>query len=327
MPKRKFDNTIAESMKSAASDNFADNIQMIDIDELRESTDNFFDVTRIDELAEAIYEQGGVMENLVVQPLSNEDGKYEVISGHRRTAAVRKLLESGKRVSRVLPCYVRSYGDEDEKRLDIILMNITSRIISDSEMWKCYEIINEVLQNKKKLGEKFGQVQKKLAEILGVSTGQAAKMQNIDRRATQEVKEALESGDISINTAEKIAKLAEDEQKKVLEKSPKVKPKDIEKVITDDYSDNEVTTDDKTVAAPCISDSDDEVTISDKTVAVPCFSDDNEPAEPPPKREPDNLNDYVVENRDVLLAIFDTYLGITDSEDERAVIAGVKRFM
>jgi hypothetical protein len=40
-----------------------------------------------------------------------------------------------------------------------------------------------------------------------------------------------------------------------------------------------------------------------------------------------NLIDYMLGNADVIYAIFDTYLGITDSEDEKAVIAGVKRFM
>jgi hypothetical protein len=53
----------------------------------------------------------------------------------------------------------------------------------------------------------------------------------------------------------------------------------------------------------------------------------SEVEEPPPKREPANLGEYMSENSDTIFAIFDTYLGITDSENERAIIAGVKRFM
>jgi ParB family chromosome partitioning protein len=302
MPKKKFDPTIKSSMNSAAADSFLDNVKTIDVDELHESDNNFFDVNRIEEFAETIYEQGGIMETLIVTPHS--DGGYEVISGHRRTAAVRELLKSGKRVSRVLPCLIRNYADEDEKRLDIILMNISSRIISDSEMWKCYEIINEVLQNKKKLGEKFGQVQKTLAKTLGISTGQTAKMQSIDKRATPEVKEALENGDISINTAEKIAKLAENQQKEVLEKSPdksKIKPKDIEKVITDGISD--------------YTDDDSE------------NSEDSAVSEDVEESPPDNLFDYMHRYSSEICAIFNTYLGITDNEREREVIAEIKRFI
>jgi ParB-like chromosome segregation protein Spo0J len=321
MPKKlEFDKVITDSMKLTASGSFADNIKMIDVDELHESGSNFFDMSRIEELAETIYEQGGVMENLIVTP--REEGGYEIISGHRRTAAVRELLRQDKRVGRVLPCLVRNYADEDEKQIEIILMNVSARILTNAEMWKSYEITNEILKQKKKLGEKFGQVQYKLAELLGVSTGQVAKMQNIDRKATPEVKAALESGDISIHTADKIAKLADEEQKRVLETNPQVKPKDIEKSITNDSFSDDYEGDDSAddVSVESGEDGDDD---SDEPEHY-------EVEEPPPKPEkppPDNLNDYVLENSGVLCAIFDTYLGITDSEDERAVIAGVKRFM
>jgi len=231
MAKRNFDPKIVNSMKSAAADSFAENIKMIDIDDLHESPDNFFDVERINELAETIYEQGGVLENLIVKTLEN--GSYEVVSGHRRTAAIRQLIKDGKKVSRYLPCLIRNYSDDDEKSLDIILMNVTARIINDAQMWKSYEIINEVLQKKKKSGERFGQIQKKLAELLGISTGQTAKLQSIDKNAVDEVKEALENGVISINTADKISKLGKDEQKELVAEKPlsQVKPKDVEKVI------------------------------------------------------------------------------------------------
>ena len=49
--------------------------------------------------------------------------------------------------------------------------------------------------------------------------------------------------------------------------------------------------------------------------------------ETPPKSKPKNLNEYVSENRDILFAIFDTYLEITDDEVEKEVIAEVKRFI
>ena len=158
-----------------------------------------------------------MLENLIITPC--DSGGYEIISGHRRTAAVRHLLSSGKTISRHLPCLVRNYRDESDKRIDIVMMNISARIISDSEMWKSYEVINDILREKKSAGVKFGQVQKKLAEILGISTGQAAKMQSIDKRA-DEVKEALENGELSINTAEKIAKLDKNEQAKLAKDKP-----------------------------------------------------------------------------------------------------------
>ena len=42
------------------------------------------------ELTESIAEHG-ILNQLLVRPLEGEDGKYEIISGHRRYAAAQKL--------------------------------------------------------------------------------------------------------------------------------------------------------------------------------------------------------------------------------------------
>jgi len=216
-----------DNLKKAVADTITSDIIMVDVDDLHESADNFFEVERIEEFAETILAQGGVKENLIVMP--RDSGGYELISGHRRTAAVRHLLKKGETVSRFLPCLVANYSDEEDKKLDIVLMNITARIISDADLWKSYEIVNEVLQKKKALGEKFGKVQNKLAELLGVSVGQVSKIQKIDNSAIPEVKEAVKSGDISINTANEISKLDIEKQNEIVSGKPlkDVKPKDV----------------------------------------------------------------------------------------------------
>lgn len=227
MGRPQFDPAITNSIKTAAADTFTDDIRMLDVDLLKESPDNFFSVTRVEELAETILAQGGVKENLIVKP--SEGGCYEIISGHRRRAAVRYLLDRGEPVSRYLPCLVAQYEEDGAKPLDIVLMNLSARVISDAELYKSYLVINGVLREKKRLGERFGQVQKTLAQTLGVSTGQAAKMQAIGKNAAEEVRQAVESGELSINTAEKIAKLAVEEQKRLAAEKPfsEVRAKDV----------------------------------------------------------------------------------------------------
>lgn len=163
-----------ENLSAIVANTLTDSIKMIDIDELHESQDNFFSVERIEEFAETILGQGGVKDNLIVRPI--ETGGYEIISGHRRCAAVRYLIENGENVSRYLPCLIQNYSDEDTKMLDIILMNVSARQISDPELWKSYEIIDRILKSKKNSGEKFGRIREKLAEYLGVSPSQVGKM-------------------------------------------------------------------------------------------------------------------------------------------------------
>lgn len=199
---------------------------MIDIAELHESADNFFVVENIEQFAQTILGQGGVKDNLIVKSL--ETGGYEIISGHRRRAAVQYLIDKGENISHYLPCLVQDYADEDDKMLDLILMNVSARQISDQELWKCYETLDKILKEKKDKGEYYGRLRDDIAKALGVSASQIGKMQNVDKNAIETVKEAVASGELSISTANEIAKLDKEEQSKITDLS-KVQPKDIKK--------------------------------------------------------------------------------------------------
>ena len=217
------------TLNSIGADTLTASIQMIDINELHSSPDNYFEIERVEEFAETILGQGGVKDNLIVSPLNT--GGYEIISGHRRRAAVQLLIDRGENISHYLPCLVQEYSDDDDRRLDIILMNVTARRLSDAELWKSYELIDAILKKKKEDGQKFGKIRETLASYLSVSPAQVGKMQYVERNAISEVKEAVENGEISISTANEIAKLDEDEQEELVQNTDlsSVKHKDIKK--------------------------------------------------------------------------------------------------
>ena len=217
------------NLNSIVADTLTESIQMIDINELHSSPDNYFEIERVEEFAETILGQGGVKDNLIVSPLNT--GGYEIISGHRRKAAVQLLIDRGENISHYLPCLVQEYSDDDDRRLDIILMNVTARRLSDAELWKSYELVDAILKKKKEDGQKFGKIRETLASYLSVSPAQVGKMQYVERNAISEVKEAVENGEISISTANEIAKLDEDEQEELVQNTDlsSVKHKDIKK--------------------------------------------------------------------------------------------------
>ena len=257
-------------LDSIVSDTIADSIEMIHIDELHNSADNFFEVNRVEELAESIIGQGGVKENLIVRPL--ESGGYEIISGHRRKAAVQYLIDKGEDVSHFLPCLVQEYSDDSNRILDLILMNTSQRVLSDAEVMTSFSKLDTILKEKKALGEKFGKTREKIAEVLNVSASQVRKLQNVEKNAIPEVKEAIKSGDISINTADKVANLDEQQQKKVVDNigNKPITPKDVEKLVTekvdisDNFSDNDDMFDDsKVVISDNFDDVEAEVDIND----------------------------------------------------------------
>ena len=86
-------------------------IERISYSKLVPSEDNFYSMQEIEELKTAIELAGRVLNNLVVTPL--EDGKYKILSGHRRHRAVGMLLDEGKTEYEFLPCSVEQIEDAD----------------------------------------------------------------------------------------------------------------------------------------------------------------------------------------------------------------------
>ena len=84
-------------------------IERISYSKLVPSEDNFYSMQEIEELKTAIELAGRVLNNLVVTPL--EDGKYKILSGHRRHRAVGMLLDEGKTEYEFLPCSVEQIED------------------------------------------------------------------------------------------------------------------------------------------------------------------------------------------------------------------------
>lgn len=85
----------AEKMEEGAQ------IIYLDIDEIETNPENFYGLRNIEELA------GLISVSKLIEPLTvskKADGKYKLISGHRRRAAVQKLLEEGIYTERKLPC-------------------------------------------------------------------------------------------------------------------------------------------------------------------------------------------------------------------------------
>lgn len=220
--KRSFDTAILKDIKSVAGDSFADNIKMLSVDQLHDNPENFYDLSELDTLVEDIDRQG-LKTPLYVVP--DDDDGYIIISGHRRKAAVQELIDSGKYGTDKLPCYIGVKKNEAETMLDLIMLNATTRVISDAETVKQCEKLEEVFKQLEADGKKIqGRMRDKIAAALNVSPAQVGKVENIRHNAIDEVKAAVNEGKMSISTANEVAKLEPEKQKDLIEKK---KPEDI----------------------------------------------------------------------------------------------------
>lgn len=87
--------------------NSGDRILYIRVSDIEKHPDNPLDEREIDDLASQIVANGYHIETVEVRKLDN--GKYRLISGHRRTAAKRLLLERGEITDDTIPCIIRTF--------------------------------------------------------------------------------------------------------------------------------------------------------------------------------------------------------------------------
>ena len=216
MRKMELDTAILTDINAAKSDSFKDSIKMIEFSKIKPSLENFYSLSEIEMLADDI-ERQGLKHNLVVVEDIDEPGTYFIKSGHRRYTAVKLLVDEGRYSSKYVPCLVDGVKSKSETVLDLIMLNATTRVMTDAEIYKQYEVLKETIEELKASGVKVkGRLREKVAEMLNVSPAQVGKIENIKHNAVDEVIEAVEAGELSIATADSIAKLTEKEQKELL---------------------------------------------------------------------------------------------------------------
>ena len=215
MGKFTFNTSIGMDMKAASADSFVDNIQMIEFSEIKQNKDNFYTLSELELLADDI-ERQGLKHNLVVCKDSAGAG-YWLISGHRRYSAIKLLIEQNRLKSTLVPCYVDGERTQAEAMLNLIMLNATQRKYTDAETMAEYEMLKQTIQQLEDEGKPVkGRIREIIAKTLNVSPAQVGKIENIRNNAIDEVHEAVKNGEMSISTANEVAKLNPAKQQEII---------------------------------------------------------------------------------------------------------------
>lgn len=219
MKKFSLNSSIGMDMKAASADSFVDNIQMIEFSEIKQNKDNFYTLSELELLADDI-ERQGLKHNLVVCKDSAGSG-YWLISGHRRYSAIKLLIEQQRLKSTLIPCYVDGERSQAEARLNLIMLNATQRKYTDAETMAEYEMLKQTIQQLEDEGKTVkGRIREIIARTLNVSPAQVGKIENIRNNAIDEVHEAVKNGEMSISTANEVAKLNPEKQQEIISSKP-----------------------------------------------------------------------------------------------------------
>lgn len=75
-----------------------------------------------------------------------------------------------------------------------------------------------------------GRMRERIAEILRVSPAQVGKIENIRHNAIEDVHEAVKNGEMSISTANEVAKLTPEKQREIVAEKPKITHKEVKEI-------------------------------------------------------------------------------------------------
>lgn len=186
-------------------------LQYIDIEQLDAHEANFYEVSNLDTLADSIA-MDGLQQPLVVT--AGENGRYTVLSGHRRRAAIRKLVEEdGREDLRRVPCLVKTYQSQALAELQLIMANSTARVLTSAEVMHQAQRMEELLYQLKEEGYSFpGRMRAQVAEACQVSESKLARLKVIRDKLIGPWMEKFEAGEISEDVAYTVAQMGRDYQ-------------------------------------------------------------------------------------------------------------------
>lgn len=178
----------------------------------------------IKELSENI-ELVGLQQNLVVAP--PEEGKYLLLAGHRRLAALKLLVEDkNKDEFRRVPTIINDPKDfdfvlSDEKKEDLLWVssNVMARKPTTQDLLKFTRMLNDVYADLRKNnpGLVIGTKKEYIANQLNISESQVQILNSINSHLTEKALNAFIDNQLSLVVARDLAKMPEREQLEFVE--------------------------------------------------------------------------------------------------------------
>lgn len=213
-----FAKTLAQPVSESGTGR--EQIEYIDVDLLDSDPGNFYELSDLDGLADNIATIG------LQQPIrvrDGENGHAVIVSGHRRVAAIRKLVEDGRTDLREVPC-IREKGDASPalRELRLIYANSSTRALSSPEISQQVEKVRELLYQLKEEGYEFpGRMRDHVAEACKISKSKLARLDVIRKGLAPDIRKAYwdgpQSKSLSEDAAYTLARLPVDVQRQVVD--------------------------------------------------------------------------------------------------------------
>ena len=214
---------IAEAFGDALRESAKEQISYIPLEKLDPDPDNFYSLDGLDDLAGNI-ELIGLQQPLRVRP--GTEGRYTVISGHRRRAAIMLIRDSGSsQFAEGVPCIVeRGVQSEAMRELRLIYANASTRVMTSAEISKQAERVETLLYQLKEEGVEFpGRMRDHVAEACNVSKTKLARLHAIRNNLIPDLLAYFDDGQLPESTAYELSRMPGDAQEAIAESAKRSK--------------------------------------------------------------------------------------------------------
>ena len=204
---------LRQSVSSSDTAPKREQIEYIDIGLLDSDDRNFYELSGLEGLAANI-ELCGLLDPLRVRPNPEKEGRWIVVSGHRRRAALQKLVDEGKSAFRQVPC-IREQEEHSSalQELRLIYANSDTRRMTPAEIAKEAERVEALLYQLQEEGFEFpGRMRDHVAEACKVSQSKLARLKVIREGLVPWTKKLFDENAIGETLAYEIARMPREHQ-------------------------------------------------------------------------------------------------------------------
>ena len=208
---------VAAFFEDALKDSGKEQITYLPIDDLDPDENNFYSLEGIDELAGNI-ELIGLQQPIRVRP--GEDGRYTIISGHRRRAAIMMIRDAGSdQFKDGVPCIIeRGEASPAMQELRLIYANAATRTMTSADLSKQAERVEMLLYQLKQEGTEFpGRMRDHVAEACKVSKTKLARLHAIRKNLAPDLLKIFDQNKIKEATAYALSQQDEDTQRQIVD--------------------------------------------------------------------------------------------------------------
>ena len=188
----------------------------IDIDCLVADERNFYALSDIDALAANI-ELIGLQQPIRVREISGEPGRFRIVSGHRRRAALQKLVDEGRAQFRDVHCIVETVEcSEAMQELRLIYANSDTRKMSPMDLSRQAQRVEALLYQLKEEGFEFpGRMRDHVAQACQTSKSKLSRLKVIREKLSSVWMPYFEKNELTEACAYALAQMPEEYQRKI----------------------------------------------------------------------------------------------------------------